>query len=180
MGFGSIAYNSICCGGMVFFRWATLDTLIVHLFLLLACKCPWVLDWETKRSWIAILELDFLCLKEIRIWKSPPMSTRDNFITIAGFKICQANRVHYLDSLDFMVQGKISFLQSAGVLMFNLGIVYLSFIFHHIILHLVPITFRCLAFSLLGCFIFYDICFFTSLGFANRDIGEASRLLDQI
>lgn len=49
------------------------------------------------------LELDFLCLKEIRIWKSPPMSTRANFITIAGFKICQANRVHYLDSLDFMV-----------------------------------------------------------------------------
>lgn len=32
VGFGSIAYNSICCGGMVFFRWATLDTLIVHLF----------------------------------------------------------------------------------------------------------------------------------------------------
>jgi hypothetical protein len=47
-------------------------------------------------------------------------------------------------------------------------------------LHLVPITFRSLAFSLLGCFIFYDICFFTSLGFANRDIGEASRLLDQL
>jgi hypothetical protein len=32
VGFGSIACNSICCGGMIFFRWATLDTLIVHLF----------------------------------------------------------------------------------------------------------------------------------------------------
>ncbi|WVZ04623.1 hypothetical protein V8G54_017969 [Vigna mungo] len=28
----------------------------------------------------------------------------DNFITIVGFKICQANRMHHLDSLDFVVQ----------------------------------------------------------------------------
>ncbi|RDX91954.1 Serine/arginine-rich-splicing factor SR34, partial [Mucuna pruriens] len=61
VGFGSIACNSFCCGGMIFFRMG--DFGYPHstsVLILLACKCPWVLDWEPRRSWIAILELDFL------------------------------------------------------------------------------------------------------------------------
>lgn len=69
---------------------------------------------------IAILELDFLCIKSIGIWKPPPMRNRNNFITIVGFKITQACRVHYLDSLDFVVLWKIYFLQATGVLKYTL------------------------------------------------------------
>lgn len=43
------------------------------VLMLLACGCPWVLDWESTRSWIAILERDVLCAKASGIWKSPSM-----------------------------------------------------------------------------------------------------------
>lgn len=36
----------------------------------LSITCPWVLDWEQRRSWIAIVKLDYCELSAIGIWES--------------------------------------------------------------------------------------------------------------
>ncbi|XP_073221879.1 serine/arginine-rich splicing factor SR34B isoform X2 [Cicer arietinum] len=59
-------------------------------------------NWKLGTWWDFVqLPATQFVVEAIGIWKSPPLSTRDNFITIVGFKICQVNRVH---CLDFVVQ----------------------------------------------------------------------------
>lgn len=76
-----------------------------------------MLDWEQRRSWIAIVELDNCVLSAIGIWKSPSVCSRDNFTIISCSNTCQANRVHFLDSLEFCgTVGKNAPLLSTDVL----------------------------------------------------------------
>lgn len=76
-----------------------------------------MLDWEQRRSWIALVELDNCVLNAIGIWKSPSMCSRDNFTIIFCSNTCQANRAHILDSLEFGgTVGKIAPLLSTDVL----------------------------------------------------------------
>ncbi|GMP87659.1 hypothetical protein CsSME_00039942 [Camellia sinensis var. sinensis] len=62
----------------------------LHVRILVHRKCPSVLDWEQRRSWIAMVKLD--CGPSANgIWETPSVCGRNNFTALL-FRHSQANR----------------------------------------------------------------------------------------
>lgn len=80
------------------------------VLILLALQMSMGARLGTKEIMVAILKLDICELSAIGIWISPTVRSRDDLIIIFCSNICQANRLHYLASLDFCgTVGKILF-----------------------------------------------------------------------
>lgn len=70
----------------------------------LSITCPWVLDWEQRRSWIAIVKLDYCELSAIGIWESTFNERQNCFIIVFFSSIAKLIGHAMWDLWNFVLQ----------------------------------------------------------------------------